>query len=123
MSSTDADALLREKVGEANYDRLKKEITAARNEIAALAAQITDSLNTVAGSAKGRARQGYRQARDKVDSTVSDLSERGSAAANAAQDAADTIESTVEDFIGERPLAAIGLALGVGFLIGLSWRK
>lgn len=123
MSSTDADALLREKVGEANYDRLKKEITAARNEIAALAAQIADSLNTVAGSAKSRARQGYRQARDKVDSAVSDLSERGSAAANAAQDAADTIESTVEDFIGERPFAAVGLALGVGFLIGLSWRK
>ena len=110
-------------MGEANYDRHKKEIAAARNEIAALAAQITDSLNTVAGSAKSRARQGYRQARDKVDSAVSDLSERGSAAANAAQDAADTIEGSVEDFIGERPLAAIGLALGVGFLIGLSWRK
>lgn len=123
MSSTDAEALLREKVGEASYDRLKKDITAARNEIAALAAQISESLNSAAGSAKSRARQGYRQARDKVDSAVSDLSERGGAAANAAQDAADTIESTVEDFVGQRPLAAIGLALGIGFLIGLSWRR
>ncbi|MGH6677579.1 MAG: DUF883 family protein [Bradyrhizobium sp.] len=123
MSSTDAEALLREKVGEASYDRLKKDITAARNEIAALAAQISESVNGVAGSAKSRARQGYRQARDKVDSAVSDLSKRGGAAANAAQEAADTIESTVEDFVGQRPLAAIGLALGVGFLIGLSWRR
>ena len=41
----------------------------------------------------------------------------------AAQDAASTIEETLEDAIAERPLAAMGVALGIGFLIGVTWRR
>ena len=51
------------------------------------------------------------------------LSERGSAMMDAAQDAAVSIEETLEDAITQRPLATVGLALGIGFLIGLTWRR
>ena len=40
----------------------------------------------------------------------------------AAHEAA-AIEETLEDAITERPLAAIGLAVGLGFLIGVTWRR
>ena len=41
----------------------------------------------------------------------------------AAQDAASTLEETLEDAITQRPLATVGLALGLGFLIGVTWRR
>ena len=57
------------------------------------------------------------------NTTVDDLSERGSAMMDAAQDAASSIEETLEDVITQRPLATVGLALGLGFLIGVTWRR
>jgi ElaB/YqjD/DUF883 family membrane-anchored ribosome-binding protein len=41
----------------------------------------------------------------------------------AAQDAAASIEETLEDAIRERPVAAIAMAVGLGFLIGVTWRR
>ena len=38
---------------------------------------------------------------------------------DAAQDAAYSIEETLEDVITQRPLATVGLALALGFLIGV----
>ena len=53
--------------------------------------------------------------------------QRASAASNpmldAAQDAAYSIEETLEDVITQRPLATVGIALGLGFLIGVTWRR
>jgi ElaB/YqjD/DUF883 family membrane-anchored ribosome-binding protein len=54
---------------------------------------------------------------------MNDLSDRGSAVMGAAQEAASTIEETLEDAITQRPLAAVGLAIGLGFLIGVTWRR
>jgi ElaB/YqjD/DUF883 family membrane-anchored ribosome-binding protein len=51
------------------------------------------------------------------------MSERGAAALDAAQDTAYSIEESLEDVITQRPLATVGLALGLGFLIGAAWRR
>ena len=99
------------------------DLSAVKDSIAALTGQITDVLNAFAGTATRRARRGYRQARANVDSAVSDLAERGGTAADTAQDAAYSLEEKLEEIVVERPLAALGLALGVGFLLGLTWRR
>ena len=105
------------------WNRDARPAIAGSDLIAALTGQIADALNTFAGSAKKQARHGYRQARANVDSAVSDLSERGGTAMEAAQDAANSMEETLEEVISQRPLATVGLALGLGFLIGLTWRR
>ena len=64
-----------------------------------------------------------QQARAQVDAALDDASERGGVMMEAAQDAATTIEETLEDVITQRPLATVALALGVGFLIGVTWRR
>ena len=94
-----------------------------KNDIAALTEQITEVLNSFAGTAKKQARRGYNQARANAETAVDDHSERGSAMMDAAQDAASSLEETLEDVITERPLATVGLALGIGFLIGAAWRR
>jgi ElaB/YqjD/DUF883 family membrane-anchored ribosome-binding protein len=123
MSSTDGEAGMRNMTDKATYERLEKDVTAVKNDISALTDQITDVLNSFAGTAKKQARRGYKEARANVDSAVDDMSERGSAMMDAAQDAALSIEESLEDVITQRPLATVGLALGIGFLIGATWRR
>ena len=123
MSATDGEFGIKNLTDKATYDRLEKDVAAVKNDISALTEQITDALNSFAGTAGKQARRGYKQARANVDSAVDDLSERGSAAMDAAQDAATSIEETLEDLVHERPLATVGLALGLGFLIGAAWRR
>jgi ElaB/YqjD/DUF883 family membrane-anchored ribosome-binding protein len=114
---------MKDTTGNDTYERLEKDVTAVKSDIAALTDQITDALHTFAGAAKKQARKGYKDARAHVDSALDDASNRGSAMLSAAQDAAVTIEDTLEDVIVQRPLATVGLAIGLGFLIGVTWRR
>jgi ElaB/YqjD/DUF883 family membrane-anchored ribosome-binding protein len=123
MSSTDGEAGTRKMTDKATYERLEKDVAAVKNDIAALTEQITDALNSFAGTAQKQARRGYKQARANVDSALDDASERGGAMMDAAQDAAMSIEESLEDVIAQRPLATVGIALGIGFLIGAAWRR
>ena len=123
MPPTHGDTALNDLADKANYERLQKDVDAVKNDIAALTDQITDVLNAFAGQAGKQARSGYRQARENMDQTIDDMSERGGAMFSAAQDAANSLEERLEDVISQRPLATVGLALGLGFLIGVSWKR
>ncbi|WP_315724403.1 MULTISPECIES: YqjD family protein [unclassified Bradyrhizobium] len=123
MPSTDGETALKDLADKANYERLQKDVHAVKNDIAALTEQITDALNAFAGQAGKQARSGYRQARENMDQTFDDMSERGGAMLGAAQDAANSLEERLEDVISQRPLATVGLALGLGFLIGVTWKR
>jgi ElaB/YqjD/DUF883 family membrane-anchored ribosome-binding protein len=119
MSSADGEIGMQNMTDKATYERLEKDVANVKDDISALADQITDAINTLAGTARKQARRGYKNARANVDSVVDDLSERSSAM----MDAAGSMEETLENVITERPLAAVGLALGLGFLIGATWRR
>jgi ElaB/YqjD/DUF883 family membrane-anchored ribosome-binding protein len=123
MSSTDGETGMKNMTDKATYERLEKDVTAVKNDISALTDQITDALNSFAGTAQKQARRGYKEARANAGAAVDDMSERGSAMMDAAQDAAYSIEESLEDVITQRPLATVGLALGLGFLIGATWRR
>ena len=80
-------------------------------------------MNALSTVAQGQARRGLRHARADVDSVMSDTSDRAGAVAIAAQDAASWVEDTPADVIQERPVATLVLAFGLGFLIGVTWRR
>jgi ElaB/YqjD/DUF883 family membrane-anchored ribosome-binding protein len=121
MSSIDDE--IRNMTDKATYERLHKDVTAVKNDIAALTDQITDVLNSFAGSARKQARQGYQQARANAESAMDDFSERGGAMMDAAQDAATSLEERLEDVIAQRPLASVGRAPGPRVQIGAAWRR
>lgn len=113
-----------------NTERLQKDLTAVKNDISALTEQLTDVLNSYADQASKQARKGYKEARGRADALASDWSgvasdwqDRGLAAYEDARDAAYSLEESLEDSIQERPLAAIAIAAGIGFLIGAAWKK
>ena len=123
MSGTNGEFGMRHLTDKAAYERLEKDVAAVKNDIAALTDQITDAINSFAGAAQKQARRSYKRARANVDSAVDDISERSGAVMDDARDAALSIEESLEDAIAQRPLATIGIALGVGFLIGMAWRR
>ncbi len=105
------------------YARLEKDLTAVKNDIAHLSQQISDAVNALGVVAQSQARHGLRNARANVESVVSDASDRAGAIANAAQDAASSVGDTLADVIDERPVATLAFALGLGFLVGVTWRR
>jgi ElaB/YqjD/DUF883 family membrane-anchored ribosome-binding protein len=118
-----AEDMVKKATDRTTYEALEKDLAAVKNDISALAEQLTEALNSLAGSAGKQARRGYRQARANVDEVLSEASDRGHAVADAAQLAAATIGDTIEDTVRERPLATVAIALGLGFLIGVTWRR
>jgi ElaB/YqjD/DUF883 family membrane-anchored ribosome-binding protein len=105
------------------YARLEKDLTAVKNDIAHLSQQISEAVNALGAVAQGEARRGLRNARANVDSVLSDASDRAGAAVTAAQGAASSVSDTLAYVIQERPVATLAVALGLGFLIGVSWRR
>ena len=107
----------------ATYERLEKDVAAVKNDISALTDQITDALNSFAGTARSRpaaatsrrvtnfdsARRRYVGARQRCD--------------GCGRRHRHSIEETLAGRLSTRPLATVGLALGLGFLIGATWRR
>lgn len=123
MSSTDGEDAMKSMTDKATHERLQKDVEAVKNNISELADQISDVIEAFKGDARKQAKRTYKQARSNVDSMMSDASKRGGEALDAAQDYASTLEESLEDAITQRPLAAVGLAVGLGFLIGVTWRR
>jgi ElaB/YqjD/DUF883 family membrane-anchored ribosome-binding protein len=105
------------------YDRLQKDVEAVKTDISKLAGRITDTLNDLASAGRHEARRKYNQARSNVDTIMNDVAKQGNAAVDFAQDSVSSLEETLEDAVQQRPIATIGLVLGLGFLIGLTWRR
>jgi ElaB/YqjD/DUF883 family membrane-anchored ribosome-binding protein len=94
-----------------------------KNAIGGLSDQIADAASDIGAVAQEQAKQGLKHARANMDSMVSDASDRLGVIANTAQSQASSLGDTLEDAIQERPLSTLALALGVGFLAGMIWRR
>ena len=123
MLNTDGEDAMKAMSEKTINERLQKDVDAVKNDVSALADQLSEILEAFKGDAGKQAKRAYKQARANVDQVVSDASKRGNEALGAAQDYANTIEETLEDAITQRPIAAVGLAIGLGFLIGVTWRR
>jgi ElaB/YqjD/DUF883 family membrane-anchored ribosome-binding protein len=123
MSSNTGEDVMKGLADKATYERLQKDVEAVKDDISKLAGQLSDALDTFTNSTSKHTRSGLKHARSGVDAIVSEATRKGNAAMAAAQDAAVSLEDSVEDAIVQRPLAAMGLAVGLGFLVGATWRR
>jgi ElaB/YqjD/DUF883 family membrane-anchored ribosome-binding protein len=105
------------------FTRLEKEMAAMKNAIGGLSNQIADAASDIGTVAQEQAKRGLKHARTNVDSMLAGTSNRVSAVANVAQSQAASIGETLEDVIRERPLSTVALAVGLGFFVGVTWRR
>jgi ElaB/YqjD/DUF883 family membrane-anchored ribosome-binding protein len=93
----------------ATVESLQEDLTAMRDDVGKLSQQVVDLL-----SAKGSA--AYKRAKKNFDARTGE-------AADAVREVRDTFADAIEESVQERPLATLAIALGIGFVIGATWRR
>src|SRR5262249_42523068 len=100
----------------AEIEKLKQDVTG-----------LAQQLGTVVDTTKDEAMEQLRGQLFRVKSTIDDVlaasSEKGQEAADAVKEVADTLGEAVEESLRKRPLTTVGLAIGLGFLFGATWRR
>lgn len=94
-------------VAELNTD-LSKQVSVLRDDIANLTAIVAEYSKAQGGQLKAMAA-----------SKAAELAESGAVAANTAKATAKVAYSDAEDTIRANPASAVGIAAGLGFLVGL----
>lgn len=94
-------------VAELNTD-LSKQVSVLRDDIANLTAIVAEY-----SKAQGA------QLKSTVESKAADLAETGASAARVAGATAKVAYSDAENKVRENPATAVGIAAGLGFLVGL----
>lgn len=87
---------------------LQKQIAALKNDISELTQTVSRYGKAQSDSLKAQARDGLRV-----------VGERGQHQLDAAGEYAGMKYAETEDYIRENPAAAVGIAAGIGFLVGL----
>src|SRR6266513_975772 len=76
------------------------------------AEDLRDAAGAVAGEYRGKAEQAWNDARGKAEHALGDARTR-----------ARTFQDDAEEYVRENPTKAIFTALGVGFVLGLIFRR
>jgi ElaB/YqjD/DUF883 family membrane-anchored ribosome-binding protein len=107
----------------ATVDDIHRELKVIRDDIARLADQISALLSSGGNDAIREVKAQIDRFRDRLDDVLSDASAKGLDAIGGLRDSADTLLDSMEDAVRKRPISTLGVALGVGFLFGVTWRR
>lgn len=99
---------------------IQRDLQAMRDDLARLAQQISGLVTTGSGDAVAEVKAQLNRIRDSLEDIISDAREKGF---DAVRDTADSLLETVETSVRTRPIATLGVALGLGFLFGATWRR
>ena len=70
-----------------------------------------------------RQRRKIRRIKDNVDGIISSAGEKGLDATKAMREVTDNVGMAVEESLRARPFATLAVAIGVGFIFGIAWRR
>src|ERR1700694_6552 len=100
-----------------------KEIDKLKDDLAQLAQQLSNVADTAADGALDQVRAQVQRVKNSMDEVFAEASDRGQEAAYAVRDVAESFSEALEETLHRRPLTTLGLALGVGFIAGATWRR
>ena len=107
----------------ATVDDIQRELKVIRDDIARLADQISTLLSSGGNDAIREVKAQIDRFRDRLDDVLSDAGAKGLDAIGGLRDSADTLLDSLEDAVRKHPISTLGVALGVGFLFGATWRR
>ncbi|PYK30103.1 MAG: hypothetical protein DME57_08040 [Verrucomicrobia bacterium] len=87
------------------------------------AEDLRDAAGAVAGEYRGKAEQAWNDARGKAEKAWTDARGRAEDVLGDAKTRARTFQEDAEQYVRENPTKAIFTALGVGFVLGLIFRR
>jgi ElaB/YqjD/DUF883 family membrane-anchored ribosome-binding protein len=95
---------------------IQADLEALRTDVTRLAGQIADIF-----AAKGEA--AWSRARSNIESAMSDATVRGQEAVDAVRGLGDNVVEMLDESLRKRPYTTLALAVGIGFLLGATWRR
>ena len=87
------------------------------------AEDLRDAAGALAGEYRGKAEEAWSGARDKAEQAWTDARGKAEDAWGEARTRARTFQDDAEQYVRENPTKAIFTALGVGFVLGLIFRR
>jgi ElaB/YqjD/DUF883 family membrane-anchored ribosome-binding protein len=121
-TTRDAKDAMREsgKAASAASGDIQADLEALRNDVARLAAQLTDIFAAKGTAAWNRATANIKT---NLDGVVSDASAKGQEAVDAVREVGDNVRDAIDESLKTRPYTTLALAAGIGFLFGAIWRR
>jgi|EndMetStandDraft_8_1072994.scaffolds.fasta_scaffold75721_2 ElaB/YqjD/DUF883 family membrane-anchored ribosome-binding protein len=77
---------------------------------------------TGAGSRNEKAADMTEKVAAQVESTVSDLADRGREASRSVRDVADNFGTALDRSLERQPMTTLAMAVAVGFVLGALWK-
>ncbi len=102
---------------------IQRDMQAVRDDVARLAQQVAALLSATSTEAIRGVKAQVNRARQSLDGAIADAGEKGLDAVDAVRDQTETLMEALEDAVHKRPFATLGIALGLGFLFGATWRR
>ena len=87
------------------------------------AEDLRDAAGAIAGEYRGKAEEAWNEARGKAEHVWTDARGKAEQAFDDARTRARTFQDDAEQYVRENPTKAIFTALGVGFVLGLIFRR
>ena len=97
-------------------DDIRKDLQALREDMGRLAGQVSALVSATGDQPIGDLKQRMRQMGD----AAAEIGERSRDAAN---DMIAQVGATLDENMRTRPLAALAVAVGLGFIVGALWRR
>jgi ElaB/YqjD/DUF883 family membrane-anchored ribosome-binding protein len=107
----------------ATVDDIQRDLQVVRDDLSRLAQQMASLLSVTGSQALREVKTQMGRAKESLDSVLSDASEKGLEAMGSVREGADTALEALEDAVRQRPFATLAIAIGLGFLVGASWRR
>jgi ElaB/YqjD/DUF883 family membrane-anchored ribosome-binding protein len=109
----------RRRVSDATED-VQQDLQALREDLGTLAEEVASLMSSTGNQALDEVKDRIRRIRSSLDDVMSDAGARGR---DALRDVSENVSAAIEEHVKERPLTTLALAVGLGFILGATWRR
>ncbi len=104
------------KAASAAASDVQDDLATLRDDVARLTQQIANIV-----AARGSA--ALRKTKSNVEGVIGEAQDKGMEAVDAVRAAGDNAVDAIDESLKKHPYAILGLAIGLGFLFGATWRR
>jgi ElaB/YqjD/DUF883 family membrane-anchored ribosome-binding protein len=95
---------------------IQDDLQALRDDFSRLAEQVGQIVSNRGGAA-------WRRARTHADGVMSGAQDKGQEAVDAMREVSDNFVAAIDDSLKNRPYTTLAIVGGLGFLLGVMWRR
>jgi ElaB/YqjD/DUF883 family membrane-anchored ribosome-binding protein len=99
-----------------------REVRRLKNDVAQLVQQLGNVADSAADGAFDQIRAQLQRVKTSIDDLFVEARDKGQEASETVRNVGESVAETVEETL-RQPLTTLGLAIGIGFIFGATWRR